>query len=63
MDDQVYYLKYWGLTAIDLHDHKPQEVFQSVERGKFVFLFASRDVNQWLFGGRWSPNPTRSVIK
>ena len=44
MDDQVYYLKYWGLTAIDLHDHKPQEVFQSVERGKFVFLFASRDV-------------------
>ena len=36
MDDQVYYLKSLGLAAIALHDHKPQEVFQSVQRGKFV---------------------------
>ena len=56
-----------GLTVIALHDDKPQEVFQSVERGKFVFLFASPDdFNQWLFGGRCgrsSPsNSSRSVI-
>ena len=45
---------------------KPQEVFQSVECGKFVLLFALPDAfNQWLFGGRCgrsSPNSTRSVV-
>ena len=41
MDDQEDYLKYLGLTTIVLHDHKPQEVLQSVEHGKCVFLFAS----------------------
>ena len=67
MDDQVYYLKSLVLTGISVHDHKAKEVFQSVERDKFAFLFASSDAfNQWFFSGRYgrsSPNSTRSVIK
>ena len=46
MDDQVYYLKSFGLIAIALHYYNPQEVFESMEHGKLVFLFALPDANQ-----------------
>ena len=51
MEDQVAYLRSLGLSAIVLHDEQSEEQLKQVEKGAFMYLFASPEkmlsVERW----------------
>ena len=51
MEDQVAYLRSFGLSAIALHDEQSEERLKEVEKGAFTYLFASPEkmlsVERW----------------